>query len=696
MSGTTSLPAAAGTPAIADPPATGPARDYFRTDVEGLRAIACGAVVAFHAALPGFAGGFVGVDIFFVISGFLITGLMLREHQRTGRISFKSFYARRARRIVPAAALVLVVTAVAALLMQPILAAFNTTKSVLASAVFFSNWHFIDLGTDYFTESAAESPVLHYWSLAVEEQFYFVWPALVVLGFFLAGRLRVPSIHIVAGVLLLVTVASIVLSALQTETDPAVAYMSTFTRAWQFGIGGLLAVVAPWIESHAGSLGVRLAGIAVGWIGLALVVVSIVTYSEQMAFPGTLALLPTLGTAAIIASGCVLHATGKSVGRVLALRPLRFIGKVSFAWYLWHWPVLVLAEGVLGPLPIRWKVVLAAFSFFLAVLTLLVLEQPISRWKELGRRASAGIAVGVLSVVAAVTTALLVGQTAVARVTSGDLTATLDETSIQQVFGPDTGAHAGPVTPDPIAAVQDAPLPEECLLTEETDRVMACQTGVIGGAPIVLLGDSHMHQWLPAFQELAEQRDWELNVYTRAGCPVADIAPRPDDSRFSQPYCTQWRQDALAEIQAMQPNLVFVSQLHTYVPDQTEMLDAWTKSLDALRTTGAPIVYLRDTPHPVEDVPTCVSAAIDDWDACKFAHDGMAEPVVPEALTGAQPGITVVDLIPYFCTDQQNCAVVRNGLLLFRDDSHITATAARAFVPVLEDTLETSGLIPVR
>jgi len=695
MSGTTALPSAVG-PSNRSGVRTGAARDYFRPDVEGLRAIACGAVVLFHAGLPGFDGGFVGVDIFFVISGFLITGLLMREHARFGRISFKSFYARRARRIIPAAALVLAVTAVAAFLLQPLLQAFNSAKSILAASVFMANWHFIDLGTNYFTEGAGDSVVLHYWSLAVEEQFYFVWPALMALGFLIATRLRLSAPQVVFGVLALVTGASLAWSILQTDSDPTVAYMSTFTRGWEFGIGGLLALAAPTLERHAQVQGVKVTGLTLGWVGLALVLISIVTYSETaVPFPGSAALLPTLGTVAMIASGCVIASSGRFVGRILAIAPMRFIGRVSFAWYLWHWPILVLAEGALGPLPIRWKLFLMVVAFFLSILTLAVVEQPIARWKALGRRASAAIALGLLSIVVASSSALAVGTASVARLSGTQATTTVDAGSFEAVFGPDTGVTAGEVTPNPLEAAADEPA-KECLLVEETDRVMSCERGVPGGAKVVLFGDSHMHQWLPAYEELAAQRDWDLLVYTRAGCPVNDIAPRADDSRFSQPWCTEWRQQAIDDIIAQQPNLIFVSSLHTYLPDQTETLQSWNASLERLRGAGVPIVYLRDTPNPEDDIPTCISAALDDWSRCAFPHDGVQEPVIQEALTGRQPDVHVVDLLPFFCDEEGTCAAARNGFLLYRDDSHISGSIAKAMAPGLEASLEEQGLIPQR
>ena len=221
-------------PAFVEIPVTEPrpGRAYFRTDVEGLRAIAVTAVVAFHAGVPFLTGGFVGVDVFFVISGFLITGLLLREAQSTGRVGFKDFYARRARRILPAATLVLVTTMIAASFVQPLLELYKTAQAVLASGLYYANWYFIGVDTDYFAQNAAESPVLHYWSLAVEEQFYLGWPLLVLGAVVLSRRAPLIGSRIIVAVFACVTLASLALSILTTLSDPTTAYMSTFTRAW--------------------------------------------------------------------------------------------------------------------------------------------------------------------------------------------------------------------------------------------------------------------------------------------------------------------------------------------------------------------------------------------------------------------------------------------------------------------------------
>lgn len=687
-------PAAVITPAAREQRETA-ARNYFRTDVEGLRALAVLAVVAFHAHVPGFAGGFVGVDIFFVISGYLISGLLLREVQTTGRVSLTSFWARRARRILPAATVVLLATMIASALLEPLLGVYNTAQSLLAAGLYVANWHFIGIGTDYFAQGGAESPVLHYWSLAVEEQFYLVWPLLVFGAYLVARKFPFVSSRIITLTFVAVTAASLAYSIVLTATDPTLAYMSTFTRAWEFGLGAIVASMGHWLQSKSTSPAYIRAGWVIGWAGVAAVVISIFTFTEALPFPGSLALIPTLGTLAIIIGGVLARPRSGSIGDLLSLAPIRYIGRISFSWYLWHWPILILVQAATGPLSWQLQSLLMVGALVLAALTLHLVEMPITKWKQVAKNVSGAIALGLLCMVLSTSAALGVGSNAVANLSSDAAALDVDSEAFAQVFGADTGANSGQVTPNPIQAPHDGPVPKDCILDKEVGAVLACTTGEKGGTPVVLFGDSHAHQWLTSVQEIAKNRNWEIFVFAKSGCPAADIAARPGDpGRFSQPECPTWREASIDMIvNDIKPRLILTSSLHTYVPDQGEILDAWDATLTDLRVVGAPIVYLRDTAHPTEDIPTCISGAIDDWSKCAFKHDGIEEPVIQQTLLGNQPNVTVVDMLPYFC-DGAECPAVRNGLLLYRDSSHITATAALALAPALEEALEEAKVAP--
>ncbi len=327
---------------------TGLPQKQFRSDIEGLRAVAVIAVVLYHAGLPGVGGGFIGVDVFFVVSGFLITGLLWREASSTGTVGLARFYGARARRLLPAAVTVLVATCVASAVLLPPLQARSVIKDGIASALYVGNYRFAIQGTDYLAADAPPSPLQHYWSLGVEEQFYLLWPALIIGTAWLLARVTrrtsaaatrsVTPYFLVLGVLAGV---SFVVSLSWTESLPSWAFFSLPTRAWELAVGGLVALTAgAWRHLPGPSAAV------VGWGGLALIVVTCTQVGEATRYPGTAALLPVLGTALVIGAGCAT--TDLGVGHFLSKPAMRSIGRLSYSWYLWHWPVLLLAPALFG------------------------------------------------------------------------------------------------------------------------------------------------------------------------------------------------------------------------------------------------------------------------------------------------------------------------------------------------------------
>ena len=374
------------------------AQSGFRPDIEGLRAVAVLAVVLFHAGVRCVDGGFVGVDVFFVISGFLITGLLWREVSTAGTVQLRRFYGARARRLLPASAAVGVITAIGASVLLPRLLVGPVMVDGIASALYVSNYRFLLEGIDYFGGNLPPSPFQHYWSLGVEEQFYLVWPALIIGTAWLIRLVRprtkaqttsAPSSQTpYLVVLALVAAVSFALSLAVTHWAPPVAFFSLPTRAWQLAAGGLVALTAgQWRR-----LPPRAAAIA-GWAGLAVILLACTQLSSTTLYPGIAALLPTLGTALVIGAGCARPAQG--CGRVLAVAPMRAIGRISYSWYLWHWPVLVLTPAMLGhPLGLAARVAATLVSAGLAVLTLRFIENPLRFAAPVRRSALASLALG--------------------------------------------------------------------------------------------------------------------------------------------------------------------------------------------------------------------------------------------------------------------------------------------------------------
>src|SRR5262249_34771430 len=336
----------------------------FRADLQGMRAVAVTLVVLNHVGLRGFGGGYVGVDVFFVLSGFLITGLLLSEARKTGSISLKKFYMRRARRILPAALLTLIATDIAAYYLTNFVRAKQAIDDSIWTAFFAANIHFAHQATNYFDRGQPPSPLFHYWSLAVEEQFSLVWPALLGAAF-LAARAVKRRGPVAAGALAgVITVLSLIWSIHDTRTNPQGAYFSPFVRAWELGLGALLVFVAPVLSRSP-----RLVRASAGWAGLAAILVASATFTSQTAFPDSAALLPTVGAALVIAAG--LGEAGRfAAARVLSLGPFRWLGDRSYALYLWHWPFLVLAAQYVGhPLSKEENFMLVAAAVALSALS---------------------------------------------------------------------------------------------------------------------------------------------------------------------------------------------------------------------------------------------------------------------------------------------------------------------------------------
>ena len=385
--------------AEADPPQDTPGgMDLrFRPDVEGLRAVAVTLVVLFHAGVTRLQGGFVGVDVFFVISGFLITGLLLREHEVRKSISIKGFYARRSRRILPAGMLVIIATMIMAWHYENPLTFPMTAVDGRWAALFAANIHFANVGTNYFSLGDQPSPLLHYWSLAVEEQFYIVWPTIVLLV-----GLAVRKWSMRYGILIVAaagTVASF-LWALHVEgLNNTWAFFSPFTRAWELGIGAVAATVV----IHARRLH-KWAGVALAWAGLAAIIYSGLTADPNI-YSATTLLVPVLGAVAVIIGG----ASGIGAGHALALHPVRAVGRVSYGWYLLHYPPMILLAGeIWSPLPVHERLLIAAVTLVIAFAMYYALERPIRRARSLAVRPWASIAMGLACVGAALLSTVLI------------------------------------------------------------------------------------------------------------------------------------------------------------------------------------------------------------------------------------------------------------------------------------------------
>jgi peptidoglycan/LPS O-acetylase OafA/YrhL len=706
------------------------ARKEFRPDIEGLRAVAVVAVVLFHAETPGVGGGFIGVDVFFVISGFLITGLLWREVSTAGTVRLRRFYGARARRLLPASAAVGVVTAIASAVLLPPLQAVAVLYDGIASALYVSNYWFISQGVHYFGGHKPPSPFQHYWSLGVEEQFYLVWPAIIIGTAWLIRRVRRRTKATKAQapaserpylvVLTLVAAMSFAMSLVITYVMPAIAFFSLPTRAWQLAAGGLVALTAgQWRRLPP------LAAAITGWTGLGVVLLACSYLSATTPYPGIAALLPVLGTVLVIGAGCATPSQG--CGRLLAVSPMRAIGRVSYSWYLWHWPVLVLAPLLLGhPLGLAARLAAALVSGGLAVLTLRLIENPLRYTDRVRRSDLASLALGAVATAVAVCVGAVllvwvpvpVGRGAPARAltiaaapapTGGDIDAY--EATVRQAFAQVQAAVAASAELKAVPSNLEPPLSNAgselnamlfngCLRTPFQSGQPECATGdTASTTTVALVGDSHAAMWNPAFQQIATQRRWRLEMLSKGACPLMDLPIT--NHLFSGlvehfEHCEQWRGQILARLRDEHPRLIVMSLwrgygtgsgngwLSGFASYDPAWIDSLTRLVRQLRGTGAKVLVLGPIPDPRAYVPICLSGHLDDATACSPPRStAVNEPgIAAESAATKAGGGQYVDLTELFCTTNR-CPVVVGNTMVYIDEEHMTLEYSRQLAPAI-------------
>jgi peptidoglycan/LPS O-acetylase OafA/YrhL len=699
-------------PVAPDVVAGAEARTGVRPEIQGLRAIAVMMVVIYHLWPKRLTGGYAGVDVFFAISGFLITAHLLREASRTGTVALRQFWARRARRLLPASLLVLFVSVGATLLWVPQAVWEQFMREAGAAGLYVLNWVLARDAVDYLAADNIASPSQHYWSLSVEEQFYLVWPLLIVLALWLASRVRHGWLAMVGAVLALVTVASFAWSVHLTRADPAAAYFVTPVRAWEFGAGAVLAVVMA-----APGMGARLerapaTRALLSWLGLAALVWTAFTYTAATPFPGSAAAVPVLGTLVVIVAGA--PASRYSPVRALGTRPVQVLGDISYSTYLWHWPPLVILPFALGrELDAQDKVVLLGAVIAAAWMTKRWVEDPVRTTSRFNlRRPAVTFAWTILAM------GLLVGVcvlgTADAR--AGTRTALAQETQVVQSSGECFGAPsmdpakthcptpelADMVVPDPTRVAGDTAGHGECWVGNDDARLTSCHFPEQGGSAdvphVALVGDSHARQWLSAFIVLAKQGKLTVDTYLKGSCTWSTTMPDRGSEEFSR-TCRDWRA-ALGQRLGEDPaeyDAVVVSGYSRQRIEETPGVDddtaraegliaAWGPALDA----GVPIVAIRDNPIPGEDPNQCLrTRGKADPSRCDIARSKALSIPDPQVAAAEHfdAQVPLIDLTDLYC-DRQTCPAVVGGANVYRDRHHATSTYIKTLTPYMWAQLE--------
>lgn len=631
--------------------ATNPPQLERRADIDGLRALAIVPVVLFHARFPGLEAGYVGVDIFYVISGYLITRIISNEVASTGRFRFGNFYARRARRLLPAALLVITATAAAVTLRFPPMERSAVLNSGLWSLAYLSNVHFWLLQTNYFDSGDFLDPYLHTWSLSIEEQFYLFWPLLILLAY-RVRRVRRALVFVMIGVLVVSLVGCVIESYRVTPT----AFFLLPFRAWEFAAGALAGSVP--------RLGKR-AALALGAAGLAAICVSLFVIPANVTFPGIAATVPVIGTAALLVSGD----RDQMIARALRHPAMRYVGGVSYSWYLWHWPVLIIGEDFLpdgGNLVAR--LLLAALSFAMAAVTFSWVEKPLRQSRLLGRSpAYTFTPIGAATVLCV---AALVGMLGISR---------------SQLSSPPYLAFA--------RAVKDGPRVAACTTKFTKTVPKLCSFGH-GERAVVLFGDSHAAMWFPAAEEAANKRGFRLVTLLKSACPAADVTVFNPKIGRVETECRVWRKNAIERIRDLDPAAIIVAGAKSYVsgPGRTggyatnsprDWSEGYRRTLSQL-PRGARVLLVQDVPRFPLQVPFCLEhqAWVGRGDCSASRADAIDERVNrAEVLAAAgMPNVEIINFTSDLC-DSARCGPVVHDIVAYRDNNHLS----RSFVRTLSN-----------
>ena len=692
--------------ASGDEAGTAPEDRAFRPDVEGLRAVAVLLVVLYHVGVPHL-GGYIGVDVFFVISGYVITGLLLRERSATAHTSLVAFYGRRCRRIIPAAALVIVVTVLATHVLLGVITTEQVVSDARWASVFLANVHFAATGTNYFSSQAPPSPLQSFWSLAVEEQFYIVYPTIFLVLATLGRRL---SLRAKLGVFLsLVVVGSLTWSILQTSTNPTSAYFSPFTRAWELALGALVAVGAGALRKVPQHVAA-----AMTWVGLAGIAGAALSFTNTTPYPGSWVALPVVATALVIAGGTAAPRHG--VESVLSLTPFRWMGRWSYSLYLWHWPILMIAAQYKGKrtLPVVDNLLLAVLALGLSVITYFFVENPIRHARVLTRVRWASVGTGVVVTAVSLGIITLAAPSATAATTAGHVlpgSGAPPATPAQVLRAVEEARQLTSVPADVSPSLAAAPndwggLPADAVGCEAhlaVTTVPACVFGDPHGThTMVLYGDSHALMWFETFDAIAKQAKWRLVVLGKDWCHVS-LVPRTDPSGFGSPggrytQCDAWHRFATQRINALDPDLLVVTEEPggQRYPSGSITPTLWeqglVRALDDVTSAHTRKVVLGNIPITPHINPNCLVLHQQDVKACWGQPNRYYRSMnTAEHAAAARAGAQYLNMTPWFCST--TCTDIIAGIVVYKDDDHITATYSRYLESVLGTAL---GFGPIR
>ncbi|WP_370871221.1 acyltransferase family protein [Pseudarthrobacter oxydans] len=665
------------------------AKSGYRPEVQGLRALAVLMVVTYHVWLGRVSGG---VDIFLLISAFLMTLSFARKVEAGKPLRLLSHWLHLLKRLLPAVVVVILGVLAGTRVVLPQSRWPDVLDQAWASLLYRQNWLLADTAVDYYAQDhAGASPLQHFWSLSIQGQVFLLWPlvfagAALLLRFLrrtpLGDRVSYPAL--LAAAFGAIFVVSLVFSIEQTVTNQSYAYFDTRTRLWEFALGSLLALALPHLRPG------KALRLVLGWAGLAAMLSCGLLLTVDRSFPGFIALWPTLAAAAIIVAGQSGSRFG--VDRLLAWKPLVALGDNSYALYLWHWPLLVLAlaaTGVTAPNLVQGLAIVAA-SIVLAVLTTRFVEKPLREWHWPQRRAWR------TAVVIAACGALLAGPVSVwqSRLLADEAAAAAQPRELTPGAAALAPENAGKPTPD--AKIIPAPA---AMKNEWADIDGLCTDGNVPGDPllagclqnsrpdtvtkrIVVLGDSHAQQYMAALGPIARSHGWEVVALLKGNCRFGGDSPERDAE------CNAFNKASAQYVLDHRPDAVFTvaSLTHKDAPFETEV-PQYLEGIKPLTDTGIEVVGIRDNPRFSMNMPECVQKHGPEAPKCRVPlQESLAGSSPLDAYRGRVPRLHLMDLSDFICAGGICPAVVGN-VYVYKDDNHLTKTYVQSMIPMFEQRL---------
>ncbi|MEG0258290.1 MAG: acyltransferase family protein [Lysinibacillus sp.] len=647
----------------------------YRPEIEGLRTIATLLVAVYHIWLGRVSGG---IDVFFVLSGFLITTSLLSRVERNGKIGFGQFILGLAKRLFPQALIVTLTVAVVSIFLIPKVQWEQIISHMFASTMYFENWRLAIDAVDYLARDEAASPFQHYWSLSIQGQFYLLWPALIFIAYFLARKIfKTPVRKTLLAVLSTVFVLSISYSIFKTYSNQPWAYFDTFARVWEFSIGGMFALLLPYLSFNK-----RLSTIT-GWVGILVICLTGILLPVSTVFPGFLALVPISGALLVLVAS--ENSTRFGIDKFLSLKPFPFLGSLTYGFYLWHWPLLIFYQTYMEQTKVSLAhgLLILLATFVLSFLSTKIVENPI---RHLNTKTAKRKLLVVLSLflLPVFLTNFAINQ----YVTNEKSQATGDYATqdypgalmLTEGIAPTEGVELMPSLLNLKADVPAFYQQKECLGKDQTD-VKICSFGVTENPDtvIALVGGSHSGHWMPTLEVLAEELNFQIDLYNHDGCRFTNSDP---DNHLTD-TCLDWNKNVIKALQENPPDLVFTtSTLNKRDKIPAGYIGQW-QQLEGYTTVFA----IRDNPRMLEDVPTCLEKAKDMRDCAVPRSEALSDVLPWENTEGLPSNVIYADLSDNFC-DENSCYPVIGNILVYRDTNHITKTFAKTLAPALKKPLQ--------